>query len=78
MQSKKESLLESITNNIVGYSVNFFMNLLILPIFGFNPSLSQNAKIGLLFTGVSLVRSYVLRRIYNKIGMREDGKESNS
>jgi len=54
------------------------MNLLILPIFGFNPSLSQNAKIGLLFTGVSLVRSYVLRRIYNKIGMRKDGKESNS
>jgi len=67
-QSKKFSFIESLTNIAIGYAINFVMNLVILPLFGFNPTFSQNAKIGLLYTGVSLIRSYCLRRIYNKIG----------
>ena len=65
MQSKRQSLIEAITNIIVGYSINFTANMLVLPRFGFNVTIRQNICIGVIFTGISLVRSYLLRRFYN-------------
>jgi hypothetical protein len=33
-------------------------------------SLAQNLKIGLIFTGISLVRSFVLRRLFEALRVR--------
>lgn len=66
-QTKTHSLLEGITNVVVGYFVALFAQLVFFPFFGINISLGSNALIGLLFTAVSLVRSYVLRRIFNRV-----------
>lgn len=65
-QSKKHSVFEAITNIIVGYWINFLANMTVLPMFGFDISFEQNLKIGAIFTIISLVRSYLLRRIYNQ------------
>jgi hypothetical protein len=56
------SLVESIANVIVGYGVAVVTQMLVFPLFGLHASLNQNLMMGLVFTGVSLVRSYFLRR----------------
>ena len=65
MQSRKMSLIESITNVIIGYSISVLAQIIIFPIFDIHVSLSQNIKIGLSFTVISIIRSYFLRRLFN-------------
>ena len=64
-QSKRRSAIESIMNVIIGYMVAVFANLIVLPLFGYNVTLSDGAAIGLAFTIISLIRSYVIRRVFN-------------
>lgn len=64
-QSRLSSLYESIANIVIGFAINFAANLVILPMVGFHITLGQNFYIGLLYTGVSLVRSYAIRRWFN-------------
>jgi len=66
MQSRFMSLVESITNVVVGYIVALLTQLLTFPLFDLEVSLSSNLAIGLIFTAVSLLRSYTLRRIFNQ------------
>lgn len=66
MQTKFRSLLESIVNVLIGYGVAVASQVLIFPLFGIHIPLSDNLLIGLFFTIVSIVRSYVLRRIFNR------------
>jgi len=67
MQSKKLSLIESITNVIVGYGVSVIAQIVIFPVFGIHTTIKDNLFIGLFFTVVSIVRSYILRRVFNRI-----------
>lgn len=64
-QTRRGSLLESLVNILVGYSVNFTANLLIFPLFGWHISTRENLTLGVIYTGISLVRSYGLRRFFN-------------
>ena len=73
-QTKKGSVAEVATNILIGYVVSFTANLLILPQFGFNVTIVQNIKIGLLFTVVSIIRSYCVRRLFNKFNFFGRGK----
>lgn len=67
-QSKLGSVMEALANIAVGFSINWAANMLILPLFGFDALTARVAfNIGLVFTAISLVRSYVLRRIFNRI-----------
>jgi hypothetical protein len=68
-QSRSMSVLESAINIVVGYGINVIANATVLPLFGFNPSLHDTLMIGLVFTVISLVRSYALRRAFNWIGI---------
>ena len=67
MQSKRNSAFEAATNVIIGYLVSVLANVLILPLFGYNVTIGDSFAIGLAFTVASLVRSYVLRRIFNRL-----------
>lgn len=64
-QTKLGSFIEAWANIAVGFSVNWCANMLILPHFGFNVTGGEAFWIGVWFTAVSLVRSYVLRRWFN-------------
>jgi acetyltransferase-like isoleucine patch superfamily enzyme len=70
MQSKRKSAFEATTNVAIGYLVSVLANVLILPLFGYNVTIGDGFAIGLAFTVVSLVRSYVLRRIFNRLDRR--------
>jgi hypothetical protein len=69
-QSRIMSLVESVTNVIVGYGVAVVTQILIFPIFGLHTTLAQNLKMGLVFTIVSIGRSYALRRLFEAIRVR--------
>jgi hypothetical protein len=66
MQSKKHSLIESITNIIIGYAVAIIGQLIIFPILEKDFSAGDNIITGIFFTVLSLVRSYILRRIFTR------------
>jgi len=63
-QSRRMSLVESIANVVVGYGVALATQVVVFPWFGMTVTLRQNVQIGLIFTGVSLARSYLLRRAF--------------
>lgn len=66
-QSRKMSLVESIANVAIGYGIAVLSQILIFPLFGINIPLHDNLLIGGLFTIVSIVRSYALRRLFNAL-----------
>ena len=65
MQSKLQSLIESFTNILIGYLTALFSQILIFPIFDIYVSFQDNLLIGLYFTIISLIRSYLVRRYFN-------------
>lgn len=69
-QSRRASLLESAANIAIGYGVAVSAQAVIFPLFGIYVPLGDNLLIGALFTVVSLVRSYCLRRVFNKLSGR--------
>jgi len=64
-QSRLSSFYEACLNILIGFSINFVANLLIFPHFGWSITLSDNFLIGCIYTVISLVRSYVIRRWFN-------------
>lgn len=66
MQSKKHSLIESLTNIAVGYSVALLSQIIIFPFFNIIIPLRDNILIGVWFTVISIIRSYVIRRFFTK------------
>tara|TARA_R110000787_G_scaffold14089_3_gene43785 strand:- start:182 stop:466 length:285 start_codon:yes stop_codon:yes gene_type:complete len=66
-QTKKGSFIEAAANVVLGYSIMVIAQRIIFPWFGIDLAMSTNLKIGLCFTVVSLIRSYVLRRLFNSI-----------
>lgn len=66
MQLKRHSMVESIVNVAVGYLVALGSQLAIFPLFGIHVSLRDNVMIGLFFTVISILRSYALRRVFNR------------
>ena len=65
-QSRAMSLVESVANVVVGYGFAVITPILIFPIFGLHTTLAQNLKMGAIFTVVSIARSYVLRRLFER------------
>jgi hypothetical protein len=70
MQSKKMSLIETIVSVLIGYVVSIISQLLLFPMFNIEVSLTDNLLIGLFFTVVSIVRGYLVRRLFNWINFR--------
>lgn len=65
-QTKSMSLVESITNVSIGFVVALATQLIVFPIFGLEVSMIDNLGIAVIFTVVSIVRSYLIRRLFNK------------
>ena len=67
MQSRVQSMLEAWANVAIGYVVALLSQLAIFPLFGIHVPLSDNLLIGGYFTLISLARSYLLRRVFNRM-----------
>ena len=66
MQSKLDSLIESCINVGIGFLVSVIANFIIFPWVGITASTTQVLLVGLFMTGVSVARSYLVRRWANK------------
>lgn len=64
-QTRLGSLIESIMNIVIGYGVALLSQLAIFPMFDIHIPLSTNLWIGVWFTLISLIRSYIIRRWFN-------------
>ena len=65
-QTRLMSLVESVANVIVGYGVAVGTQILIFPVFGLHATLAQNLKMGIIFSFVSIARSFALRRLFER------------
>lgn len=63
-QSRLMSFVEAVANVAVGYGVAVVTQILIFPVFGLHTTLAQNLSMGGIFTGVSIIRSFLLRRAF--------------
>lgn len=63
-QSRRSAIIEAWVNILVGFTINYFMNLA-LPLVGAQLSMSENFMLGWVFTAASIVRQYVIRRWFN-------------
>jgi hypothetical protein len=64
MQSRTMSLVEAATNVVVGYVLAVATQIVVFPWFGIDTGLAEHLTIGIAFVGVSLGRSYLLRRLF--------------
>lgn len=65
-QTKWGSFVEVCINIFIGYWINFVANLVILPMFGFHITLSENLLMGVFYTFISVARGYIIRRWFEK------------
>jgi len=66
-QSRRLSAIETATNIGVGFVVSLVITDLVMPLFGHDVTLGQNVVITSVFTVASVVRSYALRRLFNRL-----------
>jgi hypothetical protein len=63
-QTKTLSFIESVSNVVIGYGVALGSQIIIFPKFGIQVPLETNLQIGIWFTVISIIRSYVVRRVF--------------
>jgi hypothetical protein len=69
-QSPAISMLEAVANVLAGFLIALLGQQLILPLFAIHVGLAAHFGIATLFTLQSLVRSYLLRRLFNHMAWR--------
>jgi hypothetical protein len=65
-QSRRLSLIEAMTNVVVGYALAVITQIVVFPWFELQVSLGDNLAIGAMFVTISLARSFVLRRLFEQ------------
>jgi len=64
-QTKIDSVLEALTNILIGAAVALVAQLIWFPLIGKNFTLSEDLATTAFFTLVSFIRSYGIRRVFN-------------
>ena len=77
-QSRLMSMVESLANVLVGYVVAVATQMAVFPLFGLAVTVTENLLIGLIFTAVSIVRSYALRRGFKALRVRQSARASST
>lgn len=73
-QKKINSLIETMTNTVVGLLLSFCIQIIIYPALGIKVTIGENVTITFVFFLVSILRGYIIRRIFNHYGTRSRTK----
>lgn len=65
-QSKKLSLIETLVQKFVGLFVSFCIQIVIYPALKIEVNLNQNLIITFVFFIASIIRGFIIRRIFNR------------
>jgi len=60
-------MTESFANVAIGYGIAVAAQVAVFPLFGIHIGLGDDLALGAVFTVISLVRSYVLRRVFEHL-----------
>jgi hypothetical protein len=63
-QSRAMSFVEAVANVVIGFLLALLTQIAIFPLFGLAVSVADNLLISSIFTAVSLLRSFALRRLF--------------
>lgn len=66
-QTKKKSFIEALINTFIGFMVTLIFSPLIYWMCDVKMSIPKMNVVALLFTVLSVIRNYVIRRWFNKI-----------
>jgi hypothetical protein len=66
-QRRIASFVESIVNVLVGIGIAIGAQVIIFPWFNIHISLTETFEIALLMTVISIIRSYLLRRLFEHL-----------
>lgn len=75
-QSRLGSMAEVAANILTGMAVSWVLTIYALPAWGFEPSAGQALEITILYTVVSMARSYCWRRAFNRWGAPQPVNQS--
>ena len=64
-QSKLESLAEVFLNVAIGWVIALITQLVVFPMFGIQVTFGEQFTISVIFTVVSIIRGYIIRRWFN-------------
>jgi hypothetical protein len=67
-QSRTMSLAEALANVAVGFTIAVLTQRAVFPLLGISTTLPTDLAIGAVFTVVSVVRSYLMRRLFERLG----------
>ena len=67
-QSRCMSLVEAVANVVVGYLLAVATQVAVVPLFGVHISMAVDFAIGGIFALISLLRGFMLRRIFERLG----------
>lgn len=67
------SFVEALANVALGYGVALAAQMVIFPAFGLVVTLGEHLAIGAAFTVVSIARSYLVRRLFNRLRFAQGG-----
>ena len=69
-QTRLLSLVEAVANVAIGFGVALLTQMAVFPLVGIRIPVERHLVIGLAFTAVSLARSYLLRRFFERLARR--------
>lgn len=66
-QSRSAAFLESLTGTTAGFLLSVWVQRLLFPALGHDLSLRENLAVASVFTGLSILRGYAVRRVFNAL-----------
>ncbi|SDG08297.1 DUF7220 family protein [Sulfitobacter delicatus] len=67
-QSRSMSLVEVSTSVTIGFMLSLAMQALLFPAVGLQATISQNLSLAIGFTALSVLRGYMVRRVFARLG----------
>lgn len=64
-QKRRKSLLESVVNSISGLITSFLIQIFIYNLLNIDVRIDQNILITIVFFTASILRNYIIRRLFN-------------
>jgi len=66
-QTKRKSFFESIIQTVIGLATSLIIQLMLYPVLNIPVTFTQNIIITAVFFIVSIIRGYLVRRLFNKL-----------
>lgn len=66
-QTKLQSAIETFASTGIGFVIAYIASYTVLPMFGHHVTHGQNFWITVIFTVISLIRGWCVRRLFNRL-----------